>query len=72
MIAASDIHLKPQEVTQCLQNGIQAIDTKSLQGKFKLWIAEHVLVPKIMWPLQISDIPLSTVEKMGDETEQSN
>ena len=46
-----------QEVTQCLQNGIQAIDTKRLQEKFKAWIAEHVLVPKIMWSFKFMTSP---------------
>ena len=32
--------------------------------KDKVWIAEHVLVPKIIWPLQIYDNHFSTVEKM--------
>ena len=51
-------------MTQHLQNRIQAIYARRLQGKFEVWIAEHVLMPKFMWPLQIYDIPLSTVEKM--------
>jgi hypothetical protein len=42
--------------------GLRAIDRSALGGKFKCWGFQHILLPKIMWPLMVYDIPLSKVE----------
>ena len=33
-----------------------------MQGKFKVWILQFMLIPKLLWPLQIYEIGLSMVE----------
>ena len=46
-----------------LVNGLQAIENSCLLGKFKLWCLQFMLIPKLLWPLLIYDIPISTVER---------
>ena len=40
------------------------IDKTGLPGKFKAWIFQHGLLPRIIWPLMLYDIALTTVEGM--------
>ncbi|GFS24340.1 reverse transcriptase [Elysia marginata] len=39
-----------------------AIKRCGLQGKFKVWCLQFMLIPKLMWPLLVYDICCSTVE----------
>ena len=45
-------------------SGLQKIQTSGLIGKFKLWCLQFMLIPKLLWPLLIYDIPISTVERL--------
>ena len=40
------------------------IDKTGLPGKFKAWIFQHGLLPRIIWPLMLYDIALTIVEGM--------
>ena len=42
--------------------GLQAIEP--LQGRFKVWMFQFVLLPRLLWPLTIYEIGLSVVEKL--------
>ena len=53
-----------KDVQDVAKTGLQTIDKTKLQGKFKLWILQFMLIPKLLWPLQIYEIGLSTVEAM--------
>ena len=44
--------------------GLQAIEAAPLQGRFKVWMFQFVLLPKLLWPLTIYEIGLSVVEKL--------
>lgn len=46
------------------EEGLQKINQIKLQGKFKVWILQFMLIPKLLWPLQIYEIGMSLVEKM--------
>ena len=39
-------------------------EDKTRPGKFKLWCRQHMLIPKLLWPLLVYVIPLSPVEKI--------
>ena len=52
------------EVKNQLSVGLNAIDGSGLPGKHKAWILNFALMPRILWPLQVYDIPLSPVERM--------
>lgn len=44
------------------EEGLEAINKTLLQGKHKLWIVQFMLIPKLLWPLQVYEIGLSAVE----------
>src|SRR4029079_17766207 len=49
-------------VKEQAENGLTIINKTKLQGKFKVWILQFMLIRKLFWPLQIYEIGLSTVE----------
>ena len=42
----------------------QQINTSCLPGKFKAWVFQHALLPRLMWPLMLYEVPTSTVESL--------
>jgi hypothetical protein len=44
------------------EDGLLTINKTKLQGKFKVWILQFMLIPKLLWPLQVYEIAMSTVE----------
>jgi hypothetical protein len=44
--------------------GLDSINRCRLLGKFKTWCVQFVLIPKLLWPLLIYEIPSSTVAAM--------
>ncbi|KAJ8414647.1 hypothetical protein AAFF_G00038490 [Aldrovandia affinis] len=63
-----DVSLKDKEQVQQLRqdivNGLDNINKTLLPGKLKLWCLQFGLLPRIMWPLTIYEVPITTVEKM--------
>ena len=51
-----------QRIQTQLQDGMQIIDKSGLPGKFKAWLFQHGLLPRLMWPLMLYEIATSTVE----------
>lgn len=41
---------------------MQQVEKSGLPGKFKAWIFQHGVLPRLLWPLLVYDVPLSTVE----------
>ena len=52
------------EVLGELKEGLKKIDKSIIPGRYKAWIFQHMLLPRIMWPLTIYNIPESKVEEM--------
>ena len=50
------------ELKQSVENGLHSIDQCGLPGKYKVWCLQFMLIPKLLWPLLIYDICVSTVE----------
>uniref|UniRef100_A0A0L8FYU4 Uncharacterized protein n=1 Tax=Octopus bimaculoides TaxID=37653 RepID=A0A0L8FYU4_OCTBM len=46
------------------EEGLETIDSCSLPDKYKVWCLQFMLIPKLLWPLLIYDICLSSVETM--------
>ncbi|CAM4720493.1 unnamed protein product [Leuciscus chuanchicus] len=44
--------------------GLVSIDKTSLPGKLKLWCLQFGLLPRLMWPLTVYEVPISKVEKL--------
>ena len=53
-----------QEALEMATEGLAAINKCGLQGKFKVWCLQFMLIPKLLWPLLVYEIPSSTVETM--------
>ena len=51
-----------QRIKHQLQDGLKHIDQTGLPGKFKAWLFQHGLLPRLMWPLMLYEIMTSTVE----------
>ncbi|KAI4902387.1 hypothetical protein NFI96_019478 [Prochilodus magdalenae] len=39
-----------------------AVDKSGLPGKFKAWMYQHGILPQLLWPLLVYDVPVTTVE----------
>ena len=47
-----------------LHTGLKQINTSGLPGKFKMWLFQHGLLPRLMWPLMLYEVPTSSVESL--------
>ena len=53
-----------KEVLVDLKQGLKKMDKIIIPGRYKAWMFQHMLLPQIMWPLTIYNIPESKVEEM--------
>merc|ERR1712237_52979 len=53
-----------KEIRDTLESGWKAIDRRPLAGKHKIWCLQHMLITKLLWPLLIYEISLTTVEAL--------
>ena len=51
-----------EEAAKLVEKYLQRIDRSHLPGKFKVWMVQNVMMPRIMWPLSLYDFTLTTVE----------
>lgn len=47
-----------------VEEGLKKIEKTCLAGKFKAWTFQHSLLPRLLWPLTIYEVPSSTVETL--------
>jgi len=47
---------------QDLEAWLATVDKSGLPGKFKAWVYQHGILPRILWPLLVYEVPISTVE----------
>ena len=52
------------EVRQQAVEGLKSIDSSALPGKLKLWCFQFGLLPRLLWPLTVYEVSLTTVEKL--------
>ena len=52
------------EAKKTAEESLQIIDQCGLQGKYKVWCLQFMLIPKLLWPLLMYDISTYTVELM--------
>ena len=52
------------EIQKKLFDGLNIIDNSFFSGVQKLWILQHMLIPRIQWPLLIYEIPLTFAFKL--------
>ena len=47
-----------------LMGWLKRVDRSGLPGRFKAWIYQHAILPRILWPLLMYSVPMSTVESL--------
>ena len=52
------------EVRQQAVEGLKSIDSCALAGKLKLWCFQFGVLPRLLWPLTVYEVSLTTVEKL--------
>lgn len=63
-----DATLKDKEaiagMKEQLEQGLKKIQQSSLPGKFKVWMYQNGLLPRLIWPLMLYEVPTTTVERL--------
>ena len=52
------------ELDQKLSDGLNIIDKSCYKGSQKLWILQHLLIPRIQWPLLIYEVSISVASRL--------
>ena len=47
-----------------LEAWLSAVDKSGLPGRFKAWLYQHGILPRILWPLLVYEVTMSTVETL--------
>jgi len=47
-----------------MEDWLKLVDKCGLPGKFKAWIYQHGILPRLLWPLLVYSVPSSTMEAM--------
>ena len=50
------------ELEKTTSDSLKMIDKVDLPGKLKVWLYQHGLLPRLMWPLQVYEVTLTRVE----------
>jgi hypothetical protein len=53
-----------ETTTEDLRNRLRKIEKSKIPGRYKAYMVQHMLMPRLMWPLSIYNIPMSKVEEM--------
>ena len=51
-----------EEIVAKVKREIRKIDVCLLAGRYKAWILQHLVLPRLMWPLTIYSIPQTKIE----------
>ncbi|XP_061902037.1 uncharacterized protein LOC133649222 [Entelurus aequoreus] len=51
-----------QATSDNLNMWLSAVDKSGLPGKFKAWIYQHGILPRLLWPLLMYEFPMTIVE----------
>ncbi|XP_075304756.1 retrovirus-related Pol polyprotein from type-1 retrotransposable element R2 [Odontesthes bonariensis] len=51
-----------QATSEELGTWLRAVDKSGLPGKFKVWLYQHGILPRLLWPLLVYNVPITTVE----------
>ena len=56
-----------KEVLKELKSSLKKVEKCRVPGKYKSWMLQHMILPRLMWPLTIYNIPWTKVELMQSE-----
>ncbi len=60
-----------QQIKSDLTAWLTAIDKSRLPGKFKAWMYQHAILPRLLWPLLVYEVPVKTMEALERTISQS-
>ena len=49
-------------IVKGVKEDLKKVEKCRLPGRCKAWMVQHMLMPRLMWPLSIYNVPMSTVE----------
>ena len=52
------------ELEKKLLDGLNIIDTSHIKGSQNMWFLQHLLIPRIQWPILIYEVPISLAFKL--------
>ncbi|GAA6088928.1 uncharacterized protein LOC109140547, partial [Tachysurus ichikawai] len=47
-----------------LERWLKMVDKTGLPGKFKAWVYQHGILPRILWPLLLYEFPITTISEL--------
>lgn len=47
-----------------LEGWLKRVDKTGLPGKFKVWVYQHGVMPRILWPLLLDEFPITTISDL--------
>lgn len=53
-----------------LEGWLKTVDKSGPPGRFKAWVYQHGILPRILWPLLIYEVPMTVVEGFEQKGEQ--
>ena len=53
-----------EEMIDELKEALKKIEKCKLPGRYKVWMIEHMVILRLVWPLSIYNIPMSQVQEM--------
>ena len=62
--SALNDHQSIREVVATVEEWMKSIDKCGLPGRFKAWCYQHGVLPRVLWPILVYEVPVSTVESM--------
>ena len=62
--SALNDHQSIREVITTVEEWMKTLDKCGLPGKFKAWCYQHGVLPRVLWPILMYEVPVSTVENM--------
>ncbi|KAL4234862.1 hypothetical protein ACF0H5_006504 [Mactra antiquata] len=47
-----------------VKDGLKKIECSNLPGKYKAWLYQHALLPRLIWPMMLYEVPSLTIESL--------
>ena len=58
-------------IVKGVKDDLKKVDKCRLPGRYKAWMIQHMLMPRLMWPLSIYNVPMTTIEVIQKMITQS-
>ena len=49
-------------IVKRVREDLKKVEKCRLPGRYKAWVVQQMLMPRLMWPLSIFNVPMSTIE----------